>query len=211
MTLPLIVLAVFAIAAGWVGIPEHFPVLGGLAPNWFHEFVSGTLLESFPTLPFSIWPLLTSLVVALGGLYLGWLTYRKFTAGAMDPIQQALPGVHRVLKNKYYIDELYDATFVRFATWVSETFTSAWMDRGVIDGFLHLVARVAFSLGSIFRNYIDKPVVNGAGDLVGESAKRFGRFLRPIQTGRIQQYMIIALLVLGASSALFYYLMVFKP
>ncbi len=211
MTVPLIVLAVFAVTAGWVGIPEHFPALGGLLPNWFHEFVSGTLLESFPALPFSIWPLLTSLVVALGGLYLGWLTYRKFAAGATDPLQQALPGLHRVLKNKYYIDELYDATFVRFATWVSDTFTSAWMDRGVIDGFLHLVARMAFSLGGIFRNYIDKPVVNGAGDLVGESAKRFGRFLRPIQTGRIQQYMIIALLVLGASSALFYYLMVFKP
>ena len=31
-------------AAGWIGIPEHFPVLGGLVPNWFHDFVGGTLL-----------------------------------------------------------------------------------------------------------------------------------------------------------------------
>ncbi len=44
MTLPLVVLAVFAVSAGWVGIPEHFPVIGGLLPNWFHEFVGGTLL-----------------------------------------------------------------------------------------------------------------------------------------------------------------------
>ena len=33
MTVPLVILAVFAVAAGWVGIPEHFPVLGGLAPE----------------------------------------------------------------------------------------------------------------------------------------------------------------------------------
>jgi NADH-quinone oxidoreductase subunit L len=37
MTVPLIVLSVFAIGYGWVGIPEEFPILGGLVPNWFHE------------------------------------------------------------------------------------------------------------------------------------------------------------------------------
>ncbi len=71
MTAPLLVLSVFAVAAGWVGIPEHFPVLGGLIPNWFHEFVSGTLLEEPAAAPFSWVPLITSLTVALGGLLLG--------------------------------------------------------------------------------------------------------------------------------------------
>src|SRR5512136_2561276 len=48
MTLPLVILAVFAISIGWVGIPEHFPGLGGLLPNWFHGFVGATLLEEPP-------------------------------------------------------------------------------------------------------------------------------------------------------------------
>ena len=48
MTVPLVVLAVFSVTAGWVGIPEHFPLIGGLLPNWFHEFVGGTLLEHTP-------------------------------------------------------------------------------------------------------------------------------------------------------------------
>ena len=48
MTLPLIVLAVFAVGAGWVGIPEDFPLIGGLLPNWMHDFVGGTLLEHPP-------------------------------------------------------------------------------------------------------------------------------------------------------------------
>jgi len=48
MTGPLVVLSVFAIGYGWVGIPEHFPLLGGIVPNWFHEFVGGTLAEHPP-------------------------------------------------------------------------------------------------------------------------------------------------------------------
>src|SRR5689334_14528111 len=45
MTAPLVILSVFAVAYGWVGIPEEFPLLGGILPNWIHEFVGGTLAE----------------------------------------------------------------------------------------------------------------------------------------------------------------------
>jgi NADH-quinone oxidoreductase subunit L len=208
MVLPLVILAVFSVVGGWSGISEHFPLLGGLVPNWFHEFVGGTLVEPPAALPFSFIPLLTSLVVALGGLTLGWLVYRNHPAGAEDPLQKTLGPVYTVLKNKYYFDEFYQAAFVRPAYWFAEKFTYEWMDRKVIDGVLHGAAQLALILGSFFRNYIDKPIVNGSGDLVGESIKRFGRFFRGIQTGRIQQYMILALVSLAAFTALFYYLMV---
>jgi len=210
MTFPLVVLAIFSVVAGWAGIPEHFPALGGLLPNWFHEFVGGTLLERPEVLAFNFVPLLTSLVVALGGLYLGWLVYRRLPAEAKDPVEEAVPGVHKLLKNKYYFDELYDFLFVKPAYWISETFTSAWMDRGVIDGFLHWVAMVTGVIGNAFRNYIDKPIVNGSGDFVGESVKKFGRTFRVIQSGKVQQYMIGALVTLAFFSVLFYYL-VFTP
>ncbi len=82
MTVPLIVLAVFAVGYGWVGIPEHFPILGGLIPNWFHGFVGHTLEEVPAEVAFSPVPLLTSLAVALGGLFLGWLVYRKIKSPA---------------------------------------------------------------------------------------------------------------------------------
>jgi NADH-quinone oxidoreductase subunit L len=73
MVLPLVVLAFFAVTAGWVGIPTSFPVLGGLVPNWFEEFVAGTLVvHPEPVEGHSLVPLLTSVVVSLGGLYLGW-------------------------------------------------------------------------------------------------------------------------------------------
>ncbi|MCI0521858.1 MAG: NADH-quinone oxidoreductase subunit L [Chloroflexi bacterium] len=208
MTAPLAVLAVFAIAAGWAGIPEHFPGLGGLLPNWFHNFVGGALLEHPEGVEFNIVPLLTSLVVALGGLYLGWLVFRNRPAGAQDPIQKAMPGVHLVLKNKYYFDELYDRIFVQPAYWISETFTSAWMDRKVIDGILHWVAQVSGIIGGALRQYIDVLIVNRSGDKVADGVKWFGNTFKVIQTGRVQQYMIGALVTLAAFSALFYYLLV---
>ena len=106
MTLPLAILAVFAVCAGWVGIPEHFPLIGGILPNWFHEFVGSTLLEEPAALAFNFMPLLTSLVVALGGLALGWWTYRDVKAGQPDPLKKPLAGLYPVLQNKYYFDEL---------------------------------------------------------------------------------------------------------
>jgi NADH-quinone oxidoreductase subunit L len=204
MTLPLIFLAGFAIVAGWPGIPLDFPVIGGFIPNFIHEFVGETLAEHPEAVTFNWFPLLISLGVSLGGLALGWLVYRDVPAGAPDPLKKALGPVYKILQNKYYFDELYDFIFVQPAYWISRTFTYLWIDRMVIDGFLHLIARVTFSIGGFFRNYIDKPIVNGFGDFVGESVKRLGRSSRFIQTGRVQQYMLMALVI--AFGTLFYYL-----
>jgi NADH-quinone oxidoreductase subunit L len=208
MTLPLVVLAVFAFAAGWVGIPEDFPLLGGIIPNWFHEFLSGTLIEHPELIQFNPVPLLTSLVVALGGLYLGWRVYRNVRAGEPDPLERPLGFVYKVLKNKYYFDELYDLIFVRPATWFAETFVSAWVDRGLIDGFLHAVGRASLRLGSFLRNAIDLPIVNGAADLLSEGVKRFGHGIRIIQTGRIQAYLIVGTFFAGLLLA---YFLLFQP
>lgn len=206
MTLPLIFLAFFAVTFGWIGIPEHFPLLGAWIPSFFYPFVDSTLLESIKPVDFNVVPLLTSVIVALGGLSLGWLVYRNVPAGAPDPLQQALGRFYTVLQNKFYFDELYDFLFVRPAYWIAETFTYQFVDRRIIDGTLHAVSRGAMSLGSFFRNWIDKPVINGTADMVGEGAKILSRSLRYIQTGRVQQYLLMALVF--AISALFYYLFV---
>jgi NADH-quinone oxidoreductase subunit L len=201
MTVPLIVLAVFAVGYGWVGIPEQFPVLGGFLPNWFHEFVGGTLAEMPAVAPFSIVPLLTSLGVALGGLFFGWLVYRRVESPQKDFLQIPL------LKNKYYFDEIYDFMFVRPAAWVAEKFTYLFMDRTVIDGILHAIARFALFLGHAFRNYIDKPVVNELiGDGTGKVVKGSGSGLRKIQAGRVQYYMVVSIAVLVVVALLVYFL-----
>ncbi len=68
---------------------------------------------------------------------------------------------------------------------------------------------VAFVLGGLFRNWIDKPIVNGFGDLVGETVKKFGRTFRVIQTGYVQQYLLMALVI--ACGTLFYLLFFASP
>ena len=203
MTLPLVVLAVFAISIGWIGISESFPVIGGLVPNFIHEFVGSTLAEIPESIPFSFVPLLVSIIVALGGLALGWWVYRDQKAGAEDPLKRMLGPVHNLLKNKYYFDEIYDTIFVRPAYWLADTFTNQILDRGIIDGILHFVARIASNVGHVFRNYIDKPLVNGFGDFVGEGIKRVGRGIKVIQTGKVQQYLLMALVL--AFGAMFYF------
>jgi len=206
MTLPLVILAVFAVGYGWVGIPEHFPGLGGLLPNWFHGFVGATLLEEPGVLPFNWWPLVTSLVVALGGLGLGWLVYKDVKAGQRDPLENPLGAIYPFLKNKWYFDEFYAYFVVKPMNWVCEVFTP-WMDRSVIDGILHSVARVALFIGGFLRNRIDKPIIN---ELIGDrTADLFwnGQNIRFIQTGRIQSYLIGSVGVLIVIAALLYYFM----
>ena len=63
MTLPLVILAVFAVAVGWAGMPAWFT--GGLVPDWFHEFVGGTLAQVPEVVAFNWIPVATSFVVAL--------------------------------------------------------------------------------------------------------------------------------------------------
>jgi NADH-quinone oxidoreductase subunit L len=202
MTTPLVILSVFAVVYGWVGIPEEFPVLGGIVPNWIHEFVGGTLAEHPETLPFSWVPLLTSLLVALGGLTLGWLIYRNVNSVAEDRLQIPL------LKNKYYFDEAYDFLFVKPATWFAETFVYKWMDKGVIDGILHVFGPATQGLGSAIRNYFDLPVINRFfGDGSANVTYDFGERLRVVQTGRIQQYLIFALVIFIVIGAVLYFFM----
>lgn len=205
MTAPLVVLAVFAIGYGWVGIPEHFPLLGGLVPNWFHEFVGGTLAEFPENVEFNFIPLATSLFVALGGLFFGWLAYRNVNSVEQDKLQIPL------LKNKYYFDEVYDFLFVKPLTWFSEVFVSSWMDKGFIDGILHIFGPTTGGIGNTIRNYFDVPVINRFfGDGSADATYWFGKNLRPIQTGRIQQYLLLSLIVLLVVGGLVYFLLLVR-
>jgi NADH-quinone oxidoreductase subunit L len=187
---------------GWVGIPEQFPGLGGLIPNWFHEFVGGTLAELPKAVEFSWVPLITSLCVSLGGLFFGWMVYRKVQSPNQDFLQ--IP----VLKNKWYFDEIYNFVFVKPSSWIAEKFTSLYMDQTVIDGLLHSAARFSLYLGHAFRNYFDKPIINEfLGDGTGNVVKASGSGLRKIQTGRIQYYMVASVAVLVIFALLYYFLL----
>ena len=205
MTVPLIVLSVFAVGAGWVGIPATFPLLGGRIPNWFEEFVGSMLRAETKIIPTSYVPLITSLVVALGGLLAGWLVYRNVTVGKPDPLEK-LGFLYRVFKYKYGIDEFYHDAFVRPSIWISEVFTYKILDKLILDGIIEGVGKAALGLGSGLRKYFDLPVINSAlTDGTSTAVRKSGEGMRPIQNGKIQDYMLVAVALVVIAGLVGYY------
>ena len=83
------------------------------------------------------------------------------------------------------------------------------MDKGVIDGVLHGIAKLTAFLGTSIRAYIDKLIIN---ELIGDGIARVtqwsGSRLQPVQTGRIQQYMLASLGILIVVGGILFSLLV---
>ena len=205
MTLPLVILAFFAITAGYVGVHHEFPVLGHLlGSNPFEHFVMGALPVEREGFAFSWTPVVLSVVVGLGGLLAGWLVYgrRPLAAGAADPVQVVLGPVHTLLGNKYYLDEFYQAAFVVPAKWVSAVFVSRIVDRGIIDGALHALARLTMGIGG-GAVLFEKWGVNYVPDQLADGVQATGEKSRFVQTGQVQTYLLgVVVAVLAMTAAL---------
>ncbi|NUQ36705.1 MAG: NADH-quinone oxidoreductase subunit L [Caldilineales bacterium] len=197
MTLPLMLLAIFAVAGGWVGIPSIFPGLGGLLNNPFGSLMKGQAehygLHAEEV--FSSFALGVSLVVALGGIFLAWLVYgrRPLQTGQQDPVARLLGPVYTILQRKYYFDELYAATIVRFTKWLSQIsfrFDDQWLIDPIVDG----VGRFGRWLSGALRRFVDEPIIDGAVNGAGLVASAAGSALRLLQTGQAQNYLLVLLL-----------------
>ncbi|MGQ9628322.1 MAG: NADH-quinone oxidoreductase subunit L [Anaerolineae bacterium] len=196
MLVPLIILALFAASLGFAGVPEEFPALGeffGGSP--IHHFL-GTILpeHGFESTPLNWTVMLISSLAAVGGLFLGWLVYglRPLLAGQPDPLER-LGGLYILLKNKYYVDEFYRDTVIRFTVWLSGFFfriDDMWIVDPIVDG----VGNLGRAFSEWLRHAIDEPVVDGAVNGVGHLSAWAGQQLRLIQTGRVQNYLLVALL-----------------
>ncbi len=211
MNWPLIILAGFALVAGFVGVHADFPLIGHLlGDNPFHRFIGQTLLEEPEALGLNWTPVAVSVGVALGGLLVGWLVYglRPLKAGAADPLRSVLGPVYTLLENKYYFDELYELIFVRPARWLAEKVIYLAIDKGIIDGTLHTIGRAVEWWA--FRNKdFDTYVVNGFGDAVPNGIGNLGDAFKYVQSGRVQQYLAVAIAGVLMLAAVFVYFLFF--
>src|ERR1017187_4935171 len=111
MTVPLIILAGFAILLGFVGTP---------AWPWFDGYLTGEEFKfdfSKLTEPGTLGLMLASAAIVFTGLGLGWFLYGKRqrkTVAEKDVLEAAQPFIYKLLENKYFIDEIYEATVIRF-------------------------------------------------------------------------------------------------
>jgi NADH-quinone oxidoreductase subunit L len=199
MTWPLILIAPFAIGLGWFGIPEHFPGLGGIVPNWLEHYLEPYVeyLGFHVAHPeFDMMPLMVSIAVALGGLLVGFLVYgRGLAVGQIDPLRRLLGPIWVLFHNKYYVDELYNNTIVAFTLGLSK-FLYYFDDAWVIDPLINGIGRVSVWF-SKFLAAFDRVVVDGAVGGVGWLADRMGRVLRLTQDGHVQVYLMVAVVTVA--------------
>ncbi|HET7104622.1 MAG TPA: NADH-quinone oxidoreductase subunit L [Terracidiphilus sp.] len=196
MTLPLAVLAFFAIALGAIGTP---------AWPWFHAFLGDRATE-FSMAGFSepglMALMLSSSAVVILGLLVGWWCYGNKSPQAEEPdtLQRALPPVWTVLRNKIYVDELYGATVLAFYAWWARV--SDWLDRRVWGGAVAGVAGL-FRRGAHLSRLFDIHWVDGGFDKGCEELDTSGGLLSRVQSGRVQTYLrLLALAVVVLTAIL---------
>jgi NADH-quinone oxidoreductase subunit L len=127
--------------------------------------------------------------IAFAGIALAsyfWLRNRH----AAEAMAARFQPVHRLLLNKYYVDEIYDATVVN-AT--SSGARGLWrVDALVVDGFVNAWGWLT-QIAAWFSHMFDKYVVDGVVNLLGWSAGEGSYAFRRVQTGLVQNYALMML------------------
>jgi NADH-quinone oxidoreductase subunit L len=175
MAFTLIVLAVGSIFAGYVGVPH---ALGGdnRFAAWLEPAFGLKAVENRPAGSLELTLMLVSTTIALIGIAIGWFVWLK-RRDIADRMAAQFPGIHLLLLNKYYVDEVYDSALVQPIRVISQEGLWRRFDVKLIDG-----------------------AVNGAGAIVNGSAWVLRRF----QTGSVRAY--AGSLFLGVILILGYYL-----
>ena len=122
MTLPLLALGIFAAIGGFIGIWN----------NYGSQFIAGNESLSFvqqviEPLHKPI-PMLVGIAFGLIGIFLAFSLYKNATS---DPLPAKLGGLATAMKNKFYFDEIYEATLsgTDFIAAVAD-----WIDRWILEG-----------------------------------------------------------------------------
>jgi NADH-quinone oxidoreductase subunit L len=189
MTLPLIVLAVLSTIGGFIGVPyalssaftdrnvnvlEHTlePAVATVPPGLHSEVGAVPVGEAHAPAPepapadtqtahsheeVMAERMLAGLSVLIGllGIGIGWFMFQR------RPLLQ----MPRLLENKYYVDEIYDAALIRPIEVASREGLWKIFDMGVIDGGLHTIGEVVTELGRLGR-YLSAGIVRGYAAII---------------------------------------------
>jgi len=194
MTLPLVVLALFAMALGVIGTPAwpwfHAFLESHAATGGFHLLIAASFLKLFA---------ISTLVVFLG-LGLGWRLYDNQSPEpeAPDALEKSAPWLWAPLRDRLYVDEFYGVTVVAFYAWWARV--ADWLDARVWGGIVALVAWL-IGLWARFNRFLDIHWVDGGFDKTCEELSSGGGLLSRVEGGRVQNYLRIlacAVVVLAA-------------
>ncbi|HMP81096.1 MAG TPA: NADH-quinone oxidoreductase subunit L [Verrucomicrobiota bacterium] len=169
MIWPLRILAILSIVGGVIGIESLFA--GMFKPEGEHPHgLVAQLIYPFQHAPVAAF---SGLAVFAIGLFAAWKLYAN---AKEDPLPAKLGALSKAMQNRFYFDEIYEATFIRAHDAIAAV--ADWIDRWIVEGFC---------IG----------LVRGGTDLTG-------RALRLVQTGNLQTYAF--LFVLGVAVVLWFVL-----
>ena len=136
-----------------------------------------------------------SVMIAIIGIVTAYRFY-VLTPETATRLKERYAGAHNLLYNKYFVDELYGATFIKG---FMKSSSGSWtIDRRVVDGAVNGSGWVTV-FASWVSSLLDRYVVDGAVNLVGRSSEESSFVFRRVQTGLVQNY---ALLMLAGVCAL---------
>ncbi len=181
MTVPLILLSILSL---------------GFIFTWFeHLIVSPKVLKIPGTPPLiegsHLFPLILSLSIVALGISLSYLTYFKKMISSQK-IAEKFQRIYNTLTHLYWIDEIYEWLIVNNQIRLNNflaNFDNRVIDETLVDGWAPITAKTSFVSGDFDNRAIDQTLVDGTGKVIGQT----GTEVRKIQTGKIQQYLLLGL------------------
>ncbi|TVR24294.1 MAG: hypothetical protein EA396_01850 [Anaerolineaceae bacterium] len=207
MTIPLVILAFFALFVGFINIPSGigfpftFGLEGVLGVHLLGDFLEYSIFaEAFNLLTFNALIAIPALAVGIGGILAARSVYgggKAIDASGQDPLQ-ADPNtalVWNVAYARMYWDEIYFALiinpYIRIADFLYEV-----VDWGFLHDYFHdsVLIRGYRSMGDLLARPFDLGIIDGAVNGLGWLAGRIGGGLRLTQTGYVRTYAVALLL-----------------
>ena len=183
MTLPLVVLAIGALFAGWIGLPAVFG--GSQFAHWLEPVVSAHA-DDHASHALELGLMAVSTSVAALGFFLAYLMYYRGALSAALFANLAGGFFYRLFERKYYFDEIYQAVFVNGALLLARI--GALFDQYIIDSIVDgsaSLTRLVSWINGLFDNYIIDGLVNALANFTFWT----GNTMRRIQTGNINSYL----------------------
>ena len=192
----LMVLAALCLIIGpLLGAPALLTGKEPLLAEWLEPVtsVSTKYLEGARAFAYNKSLEITFMLISIGVATAGWALARFLymnaaaTEARLAAWKARYSGIHSLVFDKYRVDELYKATFIRGFTGLASVLS--WFDGHVIDWIVNLMGTLASGVAQI-SNLIDKYLVDGAVNGLSELILAGGREIRKTQTGRINNYVL---------------------
>ncbi len=177
MTLPLWALAVGSVVIGIPGSP--------FMHHWFQKFMAHA--SHYPEYEPSLFVMACSIAAAVAGILLAGVVYLKQKHWAENTAKAFRP-LYLLSFNKFYIDELYSAYIVKPFHAIGRILFG--FDETVVDGAVNGTGYATMLLSRI-KNWIDIHIVDGFVNFTGAFAYFLNSFTKRLQTGFIQNYLLI--------------------